>query len=126
MVTSLKKLYAKVRHSFCLNIRKCSFVEVSFNNQMNEHKVLLKMILQFIKIPLQCVYPNGQWYFCRKIQNFTVVLKRPFVFYSEMQNFGNCIQTAIRFFTTKQKILNTATNWLFMFLQRKNLVINLV
>ena len=44
--------------------------------------------------------------------------KRSFGFYSEMQNFENCAQTSIRFFTMKHKILKTATKRPFMFLQR--------
>ena len=66
----------------------------------------------------ECVYPNNQCFFYRKIQNFTVVPKRPSVFYSEMQNFETCAQTALRLFTTKHKILKTVTKRPFMFLQR--------
>ena len=45
--------------------------------------------------------PKQPLFFCRKIQNFTVAPKRPFIFYSEMQYFENRTQTVIRFFTTK-------------------------
>ena len=39
-------------------------------------------------------------------------------FYQGNRNFENCIQTAIRFFTIKDKILKTAPKHPFDFLQR--------
>ena len=39
-------------------------------------------------------------------------------FYQGNRNFENCIQTAIRFFTIKDKILKTAPQQPFDFLQR--------
>ena len=50
MAASLKNFYDRTRYSFCLNIRKRSFVEVSFKNQMKEHKILEKTLLQFLKL----------------------------------------------------------------------------
>ena len=40
MVTSLNKLYNKMRVSFCLNIRKHFFVEGPFKNQIKERTFL--------------------------------------------------------------------------------------
>ena len=46
------------------------------------------------------------------------VPKRPVAFLQENTKFYSCTQTAIRFFTAKHKILQTATKRPFMFLQR--------
>ena len=57
-------------------------------------------------------------YFYKEIQNVTVVPKLPFVFFNKIENFENCTQTTIRFFTMKHKILKTATKRTFMFLHK--------
>ena len=43
--------------------------------------------------------------FYTEIRNFTVVPRRPFVSYSEIQNFENCAQTAIRFSQRNKKFI---------------------
>ena len=45
--------YGKVPYGFCLNIRKRFFVEVSFKNQMKEHKVLWKLYFSFLNLPFK-------------------------------------------------------------------------
>ena len=54
-------------------------------------------------------FPDGNFprtVFNREMQNFTVVPRRPFVFYfSKMQNFECCTQTVIRFLIKKYRIL---------------------
>ena len=88
---------------------------------LNIPRVNLPLILPAETSPSwqQCVYPNGQWFFYKKIQNFTVALKRPFVFYSEMENFVNCTQTAIHIFETKYRILKVVPKRPFVFSARK-------
>ena len=61
-------------------------------------------------------FPGGNFprtVFNREMQNFTVVLRRPFVFFSKMQNFECCTQTVIRFLITKYQILKVVPQWVY-------------
>ena len=63
------------------------------------------------------LYPNDHSFFYSKIQNFTVVPKRPFVFLQRSTKFYSCTQTVIRFLQRSTKFYS-CTQTSIRFLQR--------
>ena len=61
------------------------------------------------------VAPKQPFVFCREIQILHLYLNNHSIFYSEMQNFENCNQTAIHDFTTKYRILKVVPKRPFVF-----------
>ena len=64
------------------------------------------------------LHPNGHSFFYSKIQNYTVVLKLPFVFYSDIRNlefYPNGNRNGIRSLTTKYKIFKIVPKRPFAF-----------
>ena len=58
----------------------------------------------YTKIRIFLILPGRSYAFLQRIRNFTVVLKQPFVFYSEMQNSENYTQK--RLFVSHTEIRN--------------------
>ena len=64
------------------------------------------------------MYPKGNSFVYSEIRNFTIALKRPFVFLQRNAKFWNCTQTVISLFCSETKNFKTAPKWPFVFLQR--------
>ena len=78
-------------------------------------KFFYDVIGEKAKVGCQYVYPNSHSLFCNEMQNFTVLLKRPFVILQWNTKFWSCTQTVIRFLPVKYKILKLFPNSHFAF-----------
>ena len=67
----------------------------------------------------KCVYPNGHSFFTEKCKILKLYPNGHFVFLQQNKNFEKCTQTAIRFFTTKYRILKVVPKQTSVFPTRK-------
>ena len=67
----------------------------------------------------KCVYPNGHSFFTEKCKILKLYPNGHFVFLQQNKNFEQCTQTAIRFFTTKYRILKVVPKQTSVFPTRK-------
>ena len=94
-------------------------LKTSENHEVNACTQTDIRFFSTVKYEILQFYPNSHSFFYNKIQNFTVASKQPSVFfYSEIQKFENCTQTAIRSLTMKYENFKVVPKWQFVFCPR--------